>query len=63
MLEALKPPSGGRFSVQYRLELRHWPPTVENQDRLPVSNLIDECAEIVLGFGQCGSLHLAVIAN
>ena len=37
-------------------------PTIEDKDRFAVLHLVDECAQVVLGLGQGGSLHLARIA-
>ena len=56
-------PSGSSPSPPDRFQAGYRTSPVEDEDRFAVLHLIDERAEVVLGIGQGGSLHLARIAN
>jgi hypothetical protein len=36
---------------------------IEDKDRFAVTNLVDKCAEMVLGLSESGCFHMARIAN
>ena len=62
-LQTGKPPLGIVPGTHHGLQAGHRPPAVQDEDRLTMLHLVNQCAQVVLGIGQGGSLHVARIAT
>jgi hypothetical protein len=62
-LQAVDPAVWSRaFFGKNRSQTGHRTASIEDQNRLSVTDLVDESAEVILGLSESGCLHLARIA-